>query len=153
MDRIVLWCGFPEQTANTILMRGRAEAMHGTLILQPFKDRQDRRNLLLWALRVPTVLWQMLRAEVVVIHKALPPSMLYLVLLRVLRWPSGKPRVVLILDDLEGINGFASVRYPRRPLVRTLISLCEEWAPHWADGVVCVSRFLYDKVRRDMQWT
>ena len=51
-----------------------------------------------------------------------------------------------MLDDWEGIGGMATIRQPERVLNKLLVTAAEEYMPAWAQGNICVSKLLVDKL-------
>lgn len=92
---------------------------------------------------IPRIFLLMRTSGITILHKPLPLSLFYLVLLKG-SFYGGK--IILILDDWEGVGGFASIRNAENIKNKLLVTFCEEYTPDLADGVLCVSEILYKKM-------
>jgi glycosyltransferase involved in cell wall biosynthesis len=93
---------------------------------------------------LPNILWKLLRSDFVIIYKPLPLSTFYAwILKRLLR----KKGLVLLLDDWEGVGGFANTRSANSVIKKTLLTFCEEYTPALVDSIQSTSKVLHERMQ------
>jgi len=79
------------------------------------------------------------QAQLAIIHKPLPLSLFFIVLLRMTLF---KGKICVVHSDWEGVGGYADVNYGNKFLKKMLTTFCEEGTPYFSDITFCASKVL-----------
>ncbi|MGL1937305.1 MAG: glycosyltransferase [Fibrobacterales bacterium] len=110
-----------------------------------------KKSKFMWLLLAPLyvlgtalpILMRLRNSEMVVIHKPLPMSAFFILLLKLSRY---KGKICLVQSDWEGIGGFVDVFFFDKIARKMLVSFCEAWAPYKSDILFCASKLIVSRM-------
>jgi glycosyltransferase involved in cell wall biosynthesis len=117
-------------------------AIPEVLLGKPNPLKSALTGLFLVATCLPLLVVHCLRAQLVHLGKPLPFGAFTTLLATTLT----RRKLIIDLDDWEGVGGFATVKQGGNAFAKAVITFFEEWLPVRADGVVVVSALLAQRV-------